>query len=92
MKIELFKSAVCPRCMYVHGILKELQKEHQEIEIDPLDIATNLKRWKEAGVKVFPALKIGEEIKAWYVPKKDEIVEFVESQLQERSNVSSVMS
>ena len=81
MKIEFFKSTVCPRCTYVKGILTELQKKHDQIEVEAIDIATQFNRWQDLNTKVFPALKIGSEVKGWYLPNKKEIEDFVLSKL-----------
>jgi len=81
MKIELFKSVICPRCMYVAKVLRDIQKQHPEIEIEAIDIATNFSRTRKAGVTVFPAVKIGDKVKAWYVPNRQEILAFVESEI-----------
>ena len=82
MKIELYKSAVCPRCMYVAKVLNDIKKRHPEIEIEAIDIATNFGRMRKAGVSVFPAVKIGEKIKSWYVPNRKEIEGFVENEIK----------
>lgn len=79
VQVELYKSAICPRCMYVAKVLRDIQKKHPQIEIEAIDIATNMGRMRRAGVVVFPAIKIGSKQKAWYVPDNREIWDFVES-------------
>jgi len=81
MNVELYKSAVCPRCAYVAKVLQELKKKHPMIEIEAIDIATNFGRMRRAGISVFPAIKIGDKVKAWYVPNRKEIEAFVEGEI-----------
>ena len=78
MKIELYKSALCPRCAYAAKILKKLQKEDESIEIITYDITTNLKAFKEAGISMIPTLKINEAKISWILPKEKEIRAFIQ--------------
>ena len=80
--VELYKSAICPRCMYVAKVLRDIQQKHPQIEIETIDMATTFVRARKAGVSVFPAVKIGSKQKAWFVPDKREIWHFVESELE----------
>lgn len=82
IKVELYKSAICPRCMYVAAVLREIQQKHPQIEITAIDIATNLWLFRKAGVTVFPAIIIGTRHRAWIVPDSKEIWQFVESALE----------
>lgn len=79
MKIEVYMTAICPRCLYISRILKELNQKHPELEIEYIDLLTDFKRFSDAGIKIFPAIVIGDDIRAWIMPKKSEIIEFVET-------------
>jgi len=57
------------------------KKRHPAIEIEVIDIATNFGRMRRAGISVFPAIKIGKNVKAWYVPDRKEIEAFVEGEI-----------
>jgi len=78
MKIELYKSALCPRCAYAAKILKKLQLEDDSIEIITYDITTNLKAFKEAGISMIPTLKINDMQNSWILPKEKEIRTFIQ--------------
>ena len=77
MRIELYKSALCPRCAYVANILKKLQAKDKSIHVKTYDLATNLKAFKEANVKMIPCIKINGEKRSWMLPKEKEIKEFL---------------
>ena len=58
MTIEIYKSALCPRCAYALHSLKKLQEEFKDIEIITYDIATNFKVFKNEGIRMLPTIKI----------------------------------
>lgn len=78
MKVEVYMTAICPRCLYISRILKELNQKHPELDIEYIDLLTDFKRFNEAGIKIFPAIVIGDDVRAWIMPKRSEIIEFVE--------------
>lgn len=77
MKIELYKSALCPRCAYASHVLKQLHAEYDDLEIIVYDIFTDLNAFKNAGIKMIPAIKCGDEMRSWVFPTKDEIKDFL---------------
>jgi len=76
--IELYKSALCPRCAYAAKILKKLENEDSNLKIITYDIATNIKAFKEAGISMIPTIKIQNEKKSWLFPKDKEIRTFIQ--------------
>lgn len=78
MKVEVYMTAICPRCLYISRILKELNQKHPELDIEYIDLLTDFKRFNKAGIKIFPAIVIGDDVRAWVMPKRSEIIEFVE--------------
>jgi len=78
MKIQVYMTAVCPRCLYLSKILKEINRRHPELEIEYIDLLTDFSRFTNAGIKVFPAIVIGDDMRSWIVPKRNEVIEFVE--------------
>jgi len=77
MQIKIYKSALCPRCAYLIHSVKKLQQEFKEIEIITYDIATDIKTFKEAGIKMIPTISINNNKKSWILPKKSEIKDFI---------------
>jgi len=78
MKVQVYMTAICPRCLYIAKILKELNRQHPELEIEYIDLLTDFSRFSKAGIKVFPAIVIGDDVRSWLVPKRSEVIEFVE--------------
>lgn len=78
MKVQVYMTAICPRCMYLSKILKEINRTHPELEIEYIDLLTDFSRFTNAGIKVFPAIVIGDDMRSWLVPKRKEVIEFVE--------------
>jgi len=81
MKIQVYMTAICPRCLYISRVLKELNQTHPELDIEYIEMLTDFKRFSKAGIKIFPAIVIGNDMRAWIMPKKSEIVEFVEQSI-----------
>jgi glutaredoxin-related protein len=77
MKIELYKSALCPRCAYAAHILKKLQSEFDGIEIHTFDIATDFSTFKDKGIKMIPTITFGENKQSWLFPREKEIRTFI---------------
>jgi glutaredoxin len=62
MKITLYRSSLCPRCLFTRKILMEIIHRNKAIEVEEIDILAHpLKAWSD-GVRIFPALKIGNRI------------------------------
>jgi len=78
MTIEIYKSALCPRCAYAINIVKKLQGQRDDIELITYDITTNIKAFKNSAITMIPTLIINEKKKSWLLPKSDEIVKFIE--------------
>ena len=78
MRIEYYKSAICPRCAVVTRTLKELQAEHPDLEVERIEIFAHPARTFKAGVRQIPALRVGDEVRSWFLPKREEVVAFLE--------------
>jgi glutaredoxin len=62
MKITFYGSTLCPRCHFAHKILLEIAHDNRKIEIAEIDVVAHpLKTWSD-GIRIFPALKIGDAI------------------------------
>lgn len=63
MKIQYFKSLICPRCYPTDVALRKLHKEFgNKIEIEKIELISNYSRFKKEKVKNIPSLKIGEDL------------------------------
>lgn len=81
MKVEFYKSAICPRCYMAGKILNNAVNSYPEVEIEKIDIASSIKRTKESGIKMIPAIKIDNEVLSGLVLTKNRIFEFIENKL-----------
>ena len=62
MKITFYGSALCPRCHFAHKILLEMANGNQKMEIEKIDVVAHpLRTWSD-GIRIFPALKVGDDI------------------------------
>jgi len=77
MTIEIYKSALCPRCAYALYTLRKLQEEYKNINIISYDIMSNPKAFKEAGIKMIPSIQIKTTKKSWILPRSKDIRSFV---------------
>lgn len=79
MEIEFYKSRFCPRCILAERVLDEMVKENPGIQVLKIDVLTDRKRAKAAGVKMVPTLKFGEEQMAGFLLSRSRIGKFLAS-------------
>lgn len=60
MRIEFFKSALCPRCRLAAYALKKIKKEYPDIEIESIEMICNLDRFRQARVRSIPTIIIND--------------------------------
>ncbi len=61
MKIIYYKSVLCPRCIPTNRLVARLRREHPEIEIEEVEVITNLPRALRDGVAMLPTLIVGNQ-------------------------------
>lgn len=61
MKVELYRTVLCPRCLYVTHALNKMRREFPELDIEVIEISKNLNRLRAAGVRTVPTLVIGKD-------------------------------
>jgi glutaredoxin len=59
MKIIYYKSRLCPRCIPTNRLVARLRREHPEIEIEEIEVLTNLQRALHDRVAMLPTLIVG---------------------------------
>lgn len=60
MKIEFYRTFLCPRCLLVARELKRLRQEFPHLEIETIEVTTNIERVRKAKIKTVPTLLAGE--------------------------------
>ncbi|PLX95144.1 MAG: hypothetical protein C0620_04590 [Desulfuromonas sp.] len=62
MLITFYRTAVCPRCFLAHRLLKKIVEQDPQLELETVEVTTNaFNSWNE-GIRMVPALKIGEDV------------------------------
>ncbi len=61
MKITYYKSRLCPRCIPTNRLVARLRQQHPEIEVEEIEILTNLPRAVRDKVAMLPTLIAGEQ-------------------------------
>ncbi len=59
MKITYYKSRLCPKCIPTNRWVARVRHEHPEIEIEEIEVLTNLPRALRDGVTTLPTLIVG---------------------------------
>ncbi len=77
MHIIFYKSKLCPRCFLVKMELLAICQEHPHLRIEEIEILTSPLRAFKDGIKMVPALKIGDDILSGIYLSKKKILEFV---------------
>lgn len=77
MIIEVYKSALCPRCAYTLHTLKQLQNELGDIKIKQFDLFSDITSFRKANIRMIPTIRIAETKKSWVIPNKNEIKDFI---------------
>lgn len=61
MKIIYYKSRLCPKCIPTNRLVAHLRREHPEIEIEEIEVLTNLPRALSDRVLMLPTLIVGDQ-------------------------------
>jgi len=85
MKIELFRTILCPRCLFVSRILKKIVADSPHLELETVEVATNLTRFRQAGIKTVPAIRVGNEILTGLILTPRKIRCFIEQHLPDEA-------
>lgn len=78
MKIELYRTVLCPRCLLVSRTLKKITAHSPHLELEVIEVATNLTRTRQAGIKTVPAIKIGSDVLTGLILTPQKIHYFIE--------------
>jgi hypothetical protein len=73
MKITYYKSLVCPRCIPTGRLIARVRREHPEIEIEEIEVLTNLPRTLADGVMMIPTIVVGDQ-RFHHAPSLDELL------------------
>ena len=81
MKLEFYRTVLCPRCLYTGLELKKISTEFPEIKIESIEVTLNLRRTIAAAIHTVPAIKIGNEVMTGFILTPTKIRQFIRKQL-----------
>ncbi len=73
MKIIYYKSRLCPKCIPTNRLIARLRLEHPEIEIEEIEVLTNLSRALNDRVLMLPTLIVGHQ-RFHHAPPLDQLL------------------
>ncbi len=85
MRIEFYRTILCPRCLYVDRVLKKICARNPDLAVERIEITTNLSRAVEAGIRTVPTLRIGNDRLCGLFPGQRAIEAFINRHRQEEA-------
>ena len=82
MDITFYKSSLCPRCAFAKKHLKALSTAYPHLRIEEVDILASPRRAWQEGIRMVPALKIGNRILSGVYLGKKAIYDFIDPKKQ----------
>ncbi|MFT5698823.1 MAG: glutaredoxin-related protein [Desulforhopalus sp.] len=79
MLITLYKSSLCPRCYLAKKSLQQLAKNYSDMQIEEVDILTSPGLALHAGIRMIPAIRVGDKTLSSIYLSRKKIDEFVTS-------------
>ncbi|MCD6388564.1 MAG: hypothetical protein J7L69_04055 [Desulfobulbaceae bacterium] len=86
MKITLYRSAICPRCLMAARALKRLEKEYKNIEVMEIDVATSPRQTWQAGIRMIPALECRGKLLSGFILTSEKIKKFITTELKKKNH------
>lgn len=77
MQITLYRSFLCPRCYLAKKYLEKIADQDDSLEIEVIDIMNYPLRCWQDGIRLIPALKIGDKILSGVLLNKTQIQKFI---------------
>ena len=81
MKIELYRTILCPRCLYVSRTLKKIVARSPNLELETIEVATHLTRSRQAGITTVPTIRIGNDVLTGLILTPEMIRRFIKKHL-----------
>ena len=77
MRIVFYKSKLCPRCFLAKKHLLAVCSAHPHLEVEEVELVTSpLRTWRD-GIKMVPALKVGDNVLSDLYLSKKAITDFI---------------
>ena len=75
IKVEVFKTDMCPHCPKAVALVKEVTKDLENVEVEIIDAMQNPKRALEYEIMAVPTIVINGIKKFIGTPRKEEFVQ-----------------
>ncbi|MBI5253471.1 MAG: MJ0307 family thioredoxin [Euryarchaeota archaeon] len=79
VKVEVFKTEMCPHCPKAVALVKEVAKDLKNVEVEIIDAMQNPKRALEYGIMAVPTIVINGAKKIVGTPSKEEFIKALTS-------------
>ncbi len=79
VKVEVFKTEMCPHCPKAVALVKEVAKDLKNVEVEIIDAMQNPKRALEYGIMAVPTIVINGTKKIVGTPSREEFVKALTS-------------
>ena len=86
MKIEFYRTIICPRCLLVSRILKKIVADSPHLELETIEVATHLTRTRLAGINTVPAIRVGSSTLTGLILTPRKIRCFIEQHLEDTAS------
>lgn len=77
MQIIFYKSNLCPRCAMAGRHLRALSAENPDFDVEEVDIITSPRRAWRDGIRMVPALRVGEKVLSGLYLSRETIIDFL---------------
>lgn len=78
MKVTFYKQVLCPRCHMAGKHLQNLLKQSDDFMLEEVDIlAQPLRSWRD-GVRMIPAIRVGDDILSGVYLSRTAIKKFID--------------
>lgn len=79
VKVEVFKTEMCPHCPKAVALVKEVTKDLKNVEVEIIDAMQNPKRALDYGIMAVPTIVINGTKKIVGTPSREEFVQALTS-------------
>ncbi|MFZ5774356.1 MAG: glutaredoxin family protein [Thermodesulfobacteriota bacterium] len=85
MKVELYRTILCPRCLHASHALRGVAASLPGVEIETIEVITNPGRAREAAIRTVPAIRAGGVTLTGLILTPARIRAFLEEQLRRQN-------
>jgi hypothetical protein len=84
MRLVFYKSKLCPRCFLARKHLLDLCSKHSHLQVEEVELMTSPLRTLRDGIKMVPALRVGNNVLSGIYLSKKAITDFVAQMIKKK--------